>query len=215
MTSLVAWTGIDQRATSSVYFVSDSRLTWPRKGAWNHGRKLFASRKYPHIFGYCGDVLFPTQTLSQIVEMIDADILLGVSDKIDVCTDRIISILGSAFLTYPSAAKNKFDVLYCMREGDGVCAPFHIRQMAFVPGVQPKVAAVKFPEHSDIVANLGSGKTSMTKAFACWKLSDVGGTSRAVFSSFCDSLRSGADPYSAAPPQLVDYIESSAGRHSG
>jgi hypothetical protein len=114
MTSLICWVGIDQRGPSSVYFASDSRVTWGGKTPWNHARKLFAARKYPHIFGYCGDVLFPTQALGQIVEMIDADLIFGPKDNVEVCTERILSILDFAFQKYQAPAK-QFDLLYCMR----------------------------------------------------------------------------------------------------
>lgn len=152
MTSLVSWVGIDQRGPSSVYFASDSRITWGGGDTWSHGRKLFAARKYPHIFGYCGDVLFPTQSLGQIVELIDAGLIFEAKDGIDVCTERIISILDSAFRTYPSAGKKRFDLLYCMREGQGVSAPFHVRRIAFIPGDQPRLDVVEFPQRSDIVS---------------------------------------------------------------
>jgi hypothetical protein len=36
-----------------------------------------------------------------------------------------------------------------------------------------------------------------------WEESHAGGTSRAVFSAFCDSLQSGNDPLSGGPPQLI------------
>ena len=115
MTSLIAWIGVDSHGPASAYFASDSRLTWPGSAVWDHGRKLFACRRYPHILGYCGDVLFPIQTLSQITEMIDSDLLLGPSDQGDTCTQRIAAVISSALETYPPGAKQSFD-------GSTVCA---------------------------------------------------------------------------------------------
>ena len=40
-------------------------------------KKVFASKKYPEIFGYAGDVLFPSIVLEQIIELIDAGVLLS------------------------------------------------------------------------------------------------------------------------------------------
>ena len=116
MTSLIAWIGVDSHGPASAYFASDSRLTWPGSAVWDHGRKLFACRRYPHILGYCGDVLFPIQTLSQITEMIDSDLLLGPSDQGDTCTQRIAAVISSALETHPPGAKQSFDVLHCMRK---------------------------------------------------------------------------------------------------
>ena len=203
MTSLISWIGIDQRGPASAYFASDSRITWGGKNGWEHGRKLFASSKYPHILGYCGDVLFPTQTLSQVIEMIDAGLLLDNSDTIDVSVEKMVSVISSAFDTYPSTAKKRFEVLYCFREGDGVSALFHLRHIVFDPIQAPRVSIINLPAHSDIVANLGTGAVSMRASLEPWKASEVGGTSRAVFSAFSDSLRSGIDRNSAGPPQLV------------
>jgi hypothetical protein len=70
MTSLASWIGIDSRGQSSIYIVSDSRISWGENAVWNYGRKVFASRTTPEIFGYCGDVLFPSMFLSQVVDSI-------------------------------------------------------------------------------------------------------------------------------------------------
>jgi hypothetical protein len=101
------------------------------------------------------------------------------------------------------------------REGRGVYAPFHIKRIAFTPSASPKLEDVALPERSNLVENMGSGKSSVANAFARWKESEVGGTSRAVFSAFCDSLRSGVDPLSAAPPQIVGLQRELGGKTFG
>ncbi len=201
MTSLIAWVGVDNRGAASLYFASDSRISWPGKEMWDHGRKLFACRRRPHIFGYCGDVLFPTQTLSQITEMIDSDLIA--SESVSSYAERIVSILESAFRTYPSAAKQKFDVLYCMREGEHMQSRFHVRQITLDTSGSAKILPFQLPSQSEVLAILGSGSQSVQARLDEWAASDSRGTSRAVFSAFCDSLRSGADPLSGGPPQLV------------
>jgi hypothetical protein len=203
MTSLIAWIGVDSRGAASAYFASDSRITWPGAGVWDHGRKLFVCRRYAHVLGYCGDVLFPTQTIGQITEMIDSGLLTSPSDTVEECTEQIVSIMASAFKTYPPAAKQRFDILYCMREGETIPSRFHLRQITFDPADAPRISPIKIPNRSAAVAVLGSGSQSVCARLKDWASSDVGGTSRAVFSAFCDSLRSGVDPHSAGPPQLV------------
>lgn len=75
MTMLASWVGIDTHGIGSAYIVSDSRFTWNNNTFFDYGKKVFASNTYPEIFGYAGDVLFPSIVLSQIVEMIDSGLL--------------------------------------------------------------------------------------------------------------------------------------------
>jgi hypothetical protein len=216
MTSLISWVGADSRGPSSVYFASDSRITWPGAGKWDHGRKLFACRRYPHIFGYCGDVLFPTQTLSQITEMIDSGLIAADPfDSIDSYTEKIVAIIEAALKTYPPPTKQKFDVLYCMREGEFMQSRFHLRQITFDPVSTPTVLPIEIPSQSGTVAVLGSGSKCVRDQLHLWESSQVGGTSRSVFSAFCDALRSGDDPSSGGPPQLVGLRRMSPPRTFG
>jgi hypothetical protein len=211
MTSLISWIGVDSRGAASAYFASDSRITWSGASVWDHGRKLFVCRRYPHIFAYCGEVLFPTQTLSQIIELIDSDLLISAIDTVDSCAEKVTSIMESALKAYPMTARGKFDVLYCIREGEGLSSRFHLRRITFdsAPS-QPCVSSIGIPDRSGAVAILGSGSQSLKKHLDQWTSSDVGGTSRAVFSAFCDSLQSGADPHSGGPPQLLGLWRRSA-----
>lgn len=203
MTSLIAWIGVDSHGPSSAYLASDSRITWPGGGTWDHGRKLFACRRHAHMLGYCGDVLFPTQTLSQIAEMIDSELLVSQPEDADGLSERIASVMASAFRSYPATAKRGFEVLYCMRRGAAVPSEFYLRRITFNPGTEPCISTIEIPGRSQVVAILGSGTPSVQKHLGRWQASDVGGTSRAAFAAFCDSLRSGDDPSSQGPPQLV------------
>lgn len=204
MTSLISWVGVDSRGPASFYFASDSRLSWPGKGVWDRGRKLFACRRYPMMFGYCGEVLFPSQTLSQITEMVDLG-LIAVSpfDSIDHCTERVTAVIEAALQTYPPAAKNRFEIVYCIREGENMQSRFHLKQITFAPPAAATVSTFQIPNKSGPIAVLGSGSQSVRTKLDKWAASCVGGTSRAVFSAFCESLHSGKDPSSGGPPQLV------------
>ena len=210
MTSLISWIGVDSRGASSAYIASDSRITWSGGRAWDHARKLFACRQRPHIFGYCGDVVPPTHSLSQLTELIDSGLGPGGSQNIDTYAEYVTSILDSAFRTYPMTAKAKFEVLYCMRDGEGMTSRFHLRHITFSPDAATSIASVQMPPHSDIIAVLGSGSGGVRQSLNKWKASDVGGTSRAVFSAFCDALRSGDDQQSGGPPQLMGLRRKSA-----
>jgi hypothetical protein len=56
---------------------------------------------------------------------------------------------------------------------------------------------------SAIVAVYGSGEESVKSSLERWEKSEVGRTSRSIFSAFCDSLSSTVDPRSGGAPQLV------------
>lgn len=215
MTSLIAWIAVDSRGPSSAYFASDSRITWSGKQPWDHGRKLFASSKYPHILGYCGNVLFPTQILGQIIDMIDANLLVDLGDNIDTCVHKIMSVVSNAYQTYHEPESQGFEILYCMREGQGMSSKFHIRKIKFEPPTSSYISRIDLPAQSDVVTILGSGTPSIDAALRRWKSSDVGGTSRAIFSAFCDSLRSCADQLSGGPPQLVGLFRIQSARAFG
>ena len=107
MTSFIAWAGIDSRAVSSVYFASDSRLSVPllynpatgkieKRWYWDYGRKLFASNISPDIFAYVGDVLFPSQVLGQMVDLIDVGVLFEPYEHPDRKLEKIIGYFREA-----------------------------------------------------------------------------------------------------------------------
>jgi len=67
------------------------------------------------------------------------------------------------------------------------------------------------PATSDTLVVLGSGEYAVMEQALAWKASAAGGTSRAVFSAFCDALRLGKDPHSGGAPQLVGLYRRGAG----
>jgi len=215
MTSFIAWIGVDQRGVASTYFASDSRLTWDKSGFWDNGRKLFVARQYPHLLGYCGDVVFPTQTLSQIVEMIDLGFLADVEGDVDSCIERIVGVLSRALVTYPSSEKRAFQIVYATREDVGLRCRFHLRLLSSDTGPDIRSEVIELPSKSAAVKILGSGKARITFHLAQWQSSDVRETSRAVFSAFSDALREGTDPDSGGPPQLTGLYRVGGGKTFG
>ena len=126
MTTLVAWVGIDQRGPASIYLGSDSRISWPGVGMWDHGRKLFAVKDQPHLLGYCGEVFLPTQVLSQIVEMIDGGLLLERSGTPDASVGRIMNVVTDCLISYPAKIGPEFSILYATRTAEGTGCSFHL-----------------------------------------------------------------------------------------
>ncbi len=211
MTSLISWVGVDSHGISSVYLASDSRISWGNNAVWDYGRKLFASRNHPEILGYCGDVLFPSQILGQIVEQIDSGILFDSEEPHHQKFHKIASIIKQSWVDYPDVSRQGFEVIYCTRQNSGTNANFHVWLLKPTPSNEwyedelllPLSSHPSNTNYSQIIRVTGSGTKSVEDWDYRWASSDIGKTSRAVFSAFCDSLKSGQDPRSGGTPQLV------------
>lgn len=215
MTTLIAWTGVDQRGPASVYLASDSRLSWSDTIGWDGGRKLFAARTKPHIFGYCGEVLFPTQVLSQLVEMIDYGLLDAEPDRPDAWIDRVVEVVVRALRSYPAVATANFELVHAMREGVGLSCSFHAHAVTFCNNSVQSTSPLAVPQASAVISARGSGAEVFNDHLHRWQQSDVKGTSRAVFSALADALRAGADPRSGGHPQLIGLYRAGGGRTFG
>lgn len=214
MTSLASWFGADQRGPASLYIASDSRMTWNGSGTWDLGRKTFAAIKQPEIFGYCGDVVFPTQILAQLVTLID----LGLAFPIDAGPETKLMYVEKYILfslrQYPQSPSFQFSIIYGTRSGIGMAASFHVWQLIWEKqkwNTQP----FQIAGDSTLLVALGSGASSVKRSWSRWEQSDVSRTSRAVFSAFCDSVSIGGDPASGGAPQLVGLYRSGPGRVFG
>jgi hypothetical protein len=215
MTSLIAWIGAN-KGLNSVYLASDSRISWDvpsRLIVWDSGRKLFASRHYPEILGYCGDVLFPSQVLSQIVEHIDAGLFFSVDDTPEMKSERIFSSIRNSFSNYP-ILQSQVSVIYCTRQ--------NILRQPIVYGWRISwksgkwdMSPLNFPLKSGLVLAMGSGGKMIEKFYEKWNRSEISNTSRNVFSAFCDALKSAEDPKSGGAPQVVGFYREGSAKSFG
>lgn len=202
MTLLLSFLGVDPRGPASVYIASDSRITWGTLGKWDYGRKVFGFRNHPDILGYCGDVLFPSQVLSQIIDIGDEGLLFGENasckDKFEAIKEKIIQI----FQSYPhkSIMGDYLGILHASRDCNKkfFC---HLIEWKRNKGWSGKEA--KFKDHSDKLMVLGSGKKEFLDKFEKYWESENRKTSRAVFHCFCDTLFDIKDEYCGGTPQLI------------
>ena len=219
MTSLVAWIGVDTNGPSSVYLASDSRISWKTSNSvlkWDYGRKLFASKKHPILLGYVGDVLFPSQVLGQIVELLDANLLIDDTDLPDRKWEKLVQVVKRSFEEHPDYNSRHYKVafpftlVFCTREGSKTKSCFHLSTLSWNPAsgwanIQP----LDMPTESGIIKAFGSGVSTVYKWYNEWE--KAGRTrgegavraSRFVFSSFCDALQSDEDKLTGGPPQLI------------
>ncbi len=208
MTTLLSWTGIDTHGPASIYIASDSRISWGRGKYWNVGRKIFASKTSPEIFGYCGSVTFPIQILGQLVELIDSGLLFVAGDSFAVKLEKLRIKINDSYRSQPISQYDACEIIYASRVGSKMSSTFH----AAIIKVSTKGVIAEdcvLPDTSGIIASTGTGKPSLQHSYDEWtgqkakNLQERGRTSRSVFGAFCDALASGKDPYSGGPPQLV------------
>src|ERR1700684_3781041 len=118
MTSLAAWIGVDSRGPSSFYMTSESRISWPTGGSWDYGRKLFAAAASPDIFGYCGDVLFPSLVLGDVVTLMDSGLVFAKNDGPIARNEKLRLLLSTSFSSYPPEERQSFTILHAARDNE-------------------------------------------------------------------------------------------------
>jgi len=74
---------------------------------------------------------------------------------------------------------------------------------------------IDMPKQSGLVDYIGSGANSIFQWYRRWQNTELKGTSRSVFSAFCDSIVSGEDCYTGGAPQLVGIYREGTGRRFG
>ncbi len=218
MTTLISWIGIDQRGPASLYLASDSRISWGSQDhRWDVGRKLFTCRGSADIFGYCGDVLFPSLVLGQFTEAIDRNLVFAPNDNAESRHASLVSMLKLSFQNRHNAPDYDFEILHAARENEGMGAVFRIWRLTHRASSRPWTDD-EIPlshSHSGLVAVLGSGSSSVAEFDRKISQTPQGRTSRAVFWAFCDALKSKQDPLSGGAPQLSGLYRKGAAKVFG
>lgn len=214
MTTLAAWVSVDSEKPSACYLVSDSRITWVNE-RWDAGQKLFVSNRFADVFGYSGDVQFPTLALRQVIDRMDQGLLFPSDADSASRHHSICSELQTAYHTYPAHPVDKAStVLHFSRDGTGKHARFSLWMLDWSRSSAVRSTSLDLPTSSVIGQTAGSGWKTLIHRNEDWKKAQ-GRTSRGVFSSFCDAIESGEDPNSAGPPQLVGLYPSFPSRMFG
>ena len=206
MTLLVAWAGVDSHGPSSVYIASDSRISWGTAASFDYGRKVFSFSRWPDILGYCGDVLFPSIALNQIVELADAGLLFAPTFSCKQKFQAIVDKLNDLFRQYPQLhsgiAENSLSIIHASRDPtDNKKFSCHTISWTSKRGWHGEERAL--PNSSDVLFALGTGAREFSENFRRYKVGTNRETSRAVFHCFCDTLTQVADPLVGGAPQLV------------
>jgi hypothetical protein len=215
MTAFTSWIGADQRGAASLYIATDSRISWEIGKNWDFGRKVFASKTGAHIFGYVGDVLFPSLILGQIVDVIDAGLFFENSDSAEDRFEKIKLLITKTFQMLPHRDKLQFKIAYGTREGIERKSSFHVFEVSRKASGSWESRVHDIPNKSDTVVIWGSATRSIEKWKDRWDQSSQKSTSRAVFSAHCDAVESGEDSRCGGSPQLVGLYRIGGGRVFG
>ena len=217
MTTLAVWqsfseTGERPDLPRAIYLTSDSRITWGSDmHRWDAGRKTFAPVKEPHLFGYVGDVLFPSLVLGQIVSAIDKGVLFAADAKDYERHDLILRALKASHRKGRNAPDRDFTIVHIFRANDWPDTSFTCWIIKYTAEDSHWMSQeVPLPKRTEPVLFLGSGAASARNELKRWKQSASGGTSRAIFSAFCDAIESGGDPLSGGVPQITGLYTTGA-----
>lgn len=218
MTTFVAWVGVDSRGAASINFAADSRISWARTGQthWDMARKTFSSNSSPDIFGYVNDVVFPSMVLGQIVNAIDSGGLFGANDSCKSRFSKVVQHVKASHEVYPSKLRESFSIFHAAREGTGLLAKFKLNTITWNKEQSRWIIeSPAIPTVSSEIKVDGSGASVVEKWSQRWRASSQGGTSRAVFSSFCNAIYSGEDSMTSGSPQLVCLYRKGSGKTIG
>ena len=221
MTLIAAFVGVDGKKPrpkrASIYILSDSRISWGKTNKFEFGRKVFGCKKSPDIFGYCGDVLFPSIVLNQIVDIADQGILFENGWTCEQKFQAVIKMLIGAFNKYPKEVSTitaeTLQIIHASRDDE---RNFFCQKMVWKKSTNTWTGEkVEFKDHSDKLFVLGSGKIEFMEKFKFYAESENQKTSRAVFHCFIDTLNEIKDPYCGGAPQLVGLYRNENARFFG
>ena len=219
MTLLASWVGVDTHGPGSIYIASDSRVSWGAAAHFDYGRKVYAFRSSPDLLGYCGDVLFPSMVLSQIVEMADSGLLFEPDATCEVRSKAITQKLICQFANYPHEVKgiaaDSLEVLHASR--DFTKSHFECSLLRWTRAQGWSRSTMDLPRHSSVLFVRGSGAAEFNHRFADYSKGSNAGTSRNVFHCFCDTLFNTKLPSVGGAPQLAGLLRKprSTGIHYG
>lgn len=220
MTSFIAWVGVDQQGPSSLYFASDSRITWDEKNPWDACKKVFSCSTQPEIFAFVDYPLLPINALTKAVAAIDAGLRPKQAEmSAEGRCDWLWEQIKWEATKHPKSILKSFRIFYALRTGrkhPTKAEPFDEEQASdvarfhmFSLSWDHKEAVwheqtIKVPTTVSSVLRIdGSGTSAIEDWTLRWHESEQKDTSRVVFSAFCDALGSKSDALTGGAPQLV------------
>jgi hypothetical protein len=210
MTTLQSWisytdTGERPDLPRAVYLASDSRITWGTADIrWEAGRKVFAPSAEPHLFGFCGDVVLPVLLIGQIVSAIDAGIFFSSELSAHERQEAVLRAVERGIASAVMTPTTDFVIHHIYREREWPNTFFHAWTIRYNSCDHSCTShELLIPTTTNVLGVFGSGQKSAKAHHDSWQNTEAAGRSRAILSSFCDSIRSDDDSLSGGAPQLA------------
>ncbi|MBK1895227.1 hypothetical protein [Chryseobacterium paridis] len=213
MTLLLSWIGKDSRKISSAYIASDSRFSWSDGRKFDYGRKVYALQNSPDILGYCGDVLYPTVILTQLLDMDKDSILFPKNSSNRERVQIVFNQIKEKSAYYPESKLAKsIEIIHISRDNeiDFVCFIYK-----WTIETNWTISEQEIPLASDKVIILGSGKDEFYNRYLDYLKGNNGKTSRALFQCLCHTLIDIKDLQCGGAPQLVGLYNKFNGKNFG
>lgn len=156
MTLIIGWIACDNnregKMPSALYFGSDSRYAWGRQHAFNYGKKVYASNRFPEIFAYCGSVTFANIILPPLINLIDSGAFFSGQSADEKAHDvsAHFKAMTDAYVKDPALGQTV--ILY----GTKVNTRFFEYRFSFI-NKTVKVEKLPLNDYSSIIAVEGSG----------------------------------------------------------
>ncbi|GAB3845249.1 hypothetical protein GCM10028822_03440 [Hymenobacter terrigena] len=216
MTLVVSWIAYDSRGPSSIYLLSDSRISWRNGSSFDYARKVFGCVNYPDIFAYSGDVLFPSIVLNQIVNIIDSGMLFNEAWDFEEKFNAFYNKIKQVFQQYPSQVKDivndSIQIIHASRISD---KNFFCRKIRWLKTTgQWTVENSDFKGYSEKIFVIGSGDEEFLDRYLRYNIGD-GKVSRAVFHCFYEFLINTKNKTCGGAPQLVGLYRNLSARSFG
>ncbi len=153
---------------------------------------------------YSGDVVFPSLVLGQLVSAIDQGVLFAPEDSHQDKNAVIFESMKTSHRRRHKVIEQDFSVLHICRWREWPATAFVAWLITYKrDGDVWAVQELTIPTETKLIQTLGSGADSARTHTGRWNASNVGGTSRAIFSAFCDAIASNDDLLSGGLPQLA------------
>lgn len=209
MTLVVAWLAVDNHGPTSMYVASDSRVSWPKLGKFDYGRKVFALKRSPDILAFCGDMLFPSMAISQIMEFADEGLLFPSNATSGQKAKAIAQKLRYQFLSYPKDVKeitaDSLSIFHGSRDTTDN-KRFHANLITWSKKFPWKAQSIPMPSKSGTLFVGGTGRPDFDSKYACYQDGPNKETSRNVFHCFYDALVNTTVDSVGGAPQVAGII---------
>jgi hypothetical protein len=154
--------------------------------------------------------------LGQIISAIDNGIMFASTATPDQMHVAIVDSIKKSFQRRHNTVDQDFSILHGFRQKPWPETTFSVLHIKYTATSKLWLSeALSIPTKTQIVISLGSGRSAAAHHANKWQSTEVGGTSRSIFSAFCDAIESGDDKLSGGAPQLVGLYSSGSPRTHG